>query len=206
MTLEEQRRTMLAGKMYNDLTTELIQAREQAVFLTNEYNASFGQPQAEREAILRQLLKSVGSGAHFEPSFRCEFGFNISIGDNFYANFDCVMLDGGGIEIGNNVLLGPRVGIYTSNHAIDPAERVAGGWYAKPVKIGNNVWVGGGVNINQGVTIGDNTVIGSGSVVTRSIPANVVAAGVPCRVIRKITEVDRTGFRPDADCHGSQGD
>jgi len=159
MTLEEQRRTMLAGKMYNDLTTELIQAREQAVFLTNEYNASFGQPQAQREAILRQLLKSVGSGAHFEPSFRCEFGFNISIGDNFYANFDCVMLDGGGIEIGNNVLLGPRVGIYTSNHAIDPAERVAGGCYAKPVKIGNNVWVGGGVNINQGVTIGDNPVI-----------------------------------------------
>ncbi|WP_242325074.1 sugar O-acetyltransferase [Faecalibaculum rodentium] len=206
MTLEEQRRTMLAGKMYNDLTTELIQAREQAVFLTNEYNASFGQPQAQREAILRQLLKSVGSGAHFEPSFRCEFGFNISIGDNFYANFDCVMLDGGGIEIGNNVLLGPRVGIYTSNHAIDPAERVAGGCYAKPVKIGNNVWVGGGVNINQGVTIGDNTVIGSGSVVTRSIPANVVAAGVPCRVIREITEADRTGFRPDADCHGSQGD
>jgi len=116
------------------------------------------------------------------------------------------MLDGGGIEIGNNVLLGPRVGIYTSNHAIDPAERVAGGCYAKPVKIGNNVWVGGGVNINQGVTIGDNTVIGSGSVVTRSIPANVVAAGVPCRVIREITEADRTGFRPDADCHGSQGD
>ena len=170
MTLEEQRRTMLAGKMYNDLTPELIQAREQAVFLTNEYNASFGQPQAEREAILSQLFKSVGHGAHFEPSFRCEFGFNISIGDNFYANFDCVMLDGGGIEIGNNV------------------------------------WVGGGVNINQGVTIGDNTVIGSGSVVTRSIPANVVAAGVPCRVIREITEADRTGFRPDADCHGSQGD
>ena len=176
MTLEEQRRTMLAGKMYNDLTPELIQAREQAVFLTNEYNASFGQPQAEREAILSQLFKSVGHGAYFEPSFRCEFGFNISIGDNFYANFDCVMLDGGGIEIGNNVLLGPRVGIYTSNHAIDPAERVAGGCYAKPVKIGSSVWVGGGVQIMQGVTIGDNAVIGAGSVVTRSIPANVVAA------------------------------
>ena len=199
MTLEEQRRTMLAGKMYNDLTTELIQAREQAVFLTNEYNASFGQPQAQREAILRQLLKSVGSGAHFEPSFRCEFGFNISIGDNFYANFDCVMLDGGGIEIGNNVLLGPRVGIYTSNHAIDPAERVAGGCYAKPVKIGNNVWVGGGVQIMQGVTIGDNAVIGAGSVVTRSIPANVVAAGVPCRVIREIMEADKTGYTGEVD-------
>ncbi|WP_289688184.1 sugar O-acetyltransferase [Faecalibaculum rodentium] len=199
MTLEEQRRTMLAGKMYNDLTPELIQAREQAVFLTNEYNASFGQPQAEREAILSQLFKSVGHGVHFEPSFRCEFGFNISIGDNFYANFDCVMLDGGGIEIGNNVLLGPRVGIYTSNHAIDPAERVAGGCYAKPVKIGSSVWVGGGVQIMQGVTIGDNAVIGAGSVVTRSIPANVVAAGVPCRVIREITEADKTGYTGEVD-------
>lgn len=93
------------------------------------------------------------------------------------------------------MLLGPRVGIYTSNHAADAAERVAGACYAKSVKIGNNVWIGAGVHINQGVTIGDNTVIGSGSVITRSIPANVVAAGVPCKVIREITEEDKTDFR-----------
>lgn len=186
MSIEEQRRQMLEGVMYDDLTRELIEAREKTVFLTNEYNASFGRPSEEREAILRKMLKKVGKGVHFEPNFRCEFGFHISIGNNFYANFDCVMLDGGGIEIGDNVLLGPRVGIYTSNHAEDPRERAAGKCYAKPVKIGSNVWIGGGVHINQGVTIGDNTIIGSGSVVTGDIPGGVVAAGNPCRVIRQI--------------------
>lgn len=194
MTLEEQKQFILSGKMYNDLTVELIEARKESVFLTNEYNSSFGKTQSEREEILKRLLKSIGKGVHFEPTFRCEFGFNIEIGDNFYANFDCIILDGGGISIGNNVLFGPRVGIYTSNHAIDAKERIAGGCYAKPVKIGNNVWIGAGVIINQGVTIGDNTIIGSGSVITKDIPANVVAVGVPCKVIREITEEDKTGF------------
>ncbi|MDS0526714.1 sugar O-acetyltransferase [Clostridium sp. SHJSY1] len=195
MTLEEQKQLMLSGKMYNDLTKELIQARENTVFLTNEYNNSFGKLQGEREEILRKILKSMGKGVHFESNLRCEFGFNITIGNNFYANFDCVLLDGGGIDIGDNVLFGPRVGIYTSNHAIHAEERVSGGCYAKSVKIGNNVWIGAGVHINQGVTIGDNTIIGSGSVITKSIPSNVIAAGVPCKVIREITEEDRTGFK-----------
>ncbi len=197
MDLEQQRQLILSGAMYNDLTPELIAARERTVLLTNAYQESFGKPAEEREAILRRLLKHVGKGAYFEPVFRCEFGFNISIGDYFYANFDCVMLDGGGIEIGDHVLFGPRVGIYTSNHAIDPAERAAGGCFARPVKIGNCVWIGAGVHIKAGVTIGDNAIIGSGSVVTRDIPANVVAVGAPCRVIRAITEQDKTGWRPD---------
>lgn len=196
MNLEEQKAFILSGKMYNDLTPELINAREQTVFLTNEYNASFGKTAKEREAILKKLFKSVGTDVHFEPVFRCEFGYNISIGNHFYANFDCVMLDGGGIEIGDHVLFGPRVGIYTSNHATDAWERINGACYAKPVKIGNNVWIGAGVHINPGVTIGDNTIIGSGSVVTKDIPANVIAAGVPCKVIREITEADKTGYRP----------
>lgn len=196
MDLEKQKELILSGQMYNDLTKELVDAREKTIFLTNEYNASFGKSAKEREAILKSLLKSVGNRVHFEPNFRCEFGYNISIGDDFYANFDCVMLDGGGIEIGNHVLFGPRVGIYTSNHANDAWERIHGACYAKPVKIGNNVWIGAGVHINQGVTIGDNTIIGSGSVVTKSILANVIAAGVPCKVIRKITENDKTGYQP----------
>jgi maltose O-acetyltransferase len=196
VTLEEQRQHMLSGRMYNDLTTELVEARRRTVLLTNEYNASFGRAQAERESILRRLLGSAGAGCHFEPTFRCEFGFNISVGDHFYANFDCVLLDGGGITIGDQVLFGPRVGIYTSNHAIDAAERAAGACYAKPVTIGNRVWVGGDVTINPGVTIGDNAVIGSGSVVTRAIPANVVAAGNPARVLREITDADKKGYRP----------
>ena len=194
MNLDEQRAVILSGRMYNDLTPELIEARRQAVLLSTEYNASFGRPQPEREAILRRLLGAVGEGCHFEPTFRCEFGYNIRIGDNFYANFDCIMLDGGGITIGDNVLFGPRVGIYTSNHAIDAAERAAGACYAKPVTIGNNVWIGGDVTINQGVTIGDNTIVGSGSVVTRPIPAGVIAVGSPARILRAITEADKTNF------------
>ena len=194
MNLDEQRAFILTGRMYNDLTPELIEARRHAVLLSTGYNASFGSPQAEREAILRRLLEAVGEGCHFEPTFRCEFGYNIRIGDNFYANFDCVMLDGGGITIGNNVLFGPRVGIYTSNHAIDAAERAAGACYAKPVTIGNNVWIGGDVTINQAVTIGDNTIVGSGSVVTRPIPAGVIAVGSPARILRAITEADKTNF------------
>ena len=104
MNLEEQRQFILNGNMYNDLSDELVEAREKTVLLTNKYNASFGKPAEEREAILKKLLKSIGKGVHFEPNFRCEFGYNISIGNNFYANFDCIMLDGGGIEIGDNVL------------------------------------------------------------------------------------------------------
>ncbi|MGT2906463.1 sugar O-acetyltransferase [Streptococcus dentiloxodontae] len=196
MTLEEQKQYILSGQMYNDLTPELVEARERTVFLTNDYNASFGQPPLEREKILEKLLKSIGSNVHFEPTFRCEFGYNISIGNDFYANFDCVMLDGAEIKIGDHVLFGPRVGLYTSNHAINAAERRSGGCYAKPIHIGNDVWVGAGSHINQGVSIGDNTIIGSGSVVTKDIPANVIAAGVPCKVIREITDEDKTGFCP----------
>lgn len=196
MTLEEQKEYILTGAMYNDLTPELITARENAVHLTNSYNASYGQDSKIREDILEKLLFKKGQNVYFEPNFRCEFGYNISIGDDFYANFDCIMLDGGKITIGNNVLFGPRVGLYTSNHAIDPLERQEGACYAKPITIGNNVWVGAGVHINQGVTIGDNVIIGSGSVITKDIPSNVIAAGVPCKVIRPITDADKTGYKP----------
>lgn len=195
MNLQDQQKLILSGQMYDDLTPELIKAREKAIVLTNSYNSSFGKPQKEREQLLSEVLEKIGTPVHFEPTFRCEFGHNISIGNNFYANFDCVMLDGGKIDIGDNVLFGPKVGIYTSNHAIDPWERINGACYAKPVKIGNNVWIGASVQINQGVTIGDNSIVGSGSVVTKDIPANVVAAGVPCKIIRNITEKDKTGYR-----------
>ncbi len=188
------RELMLSGKMYNDLTDELVKQREQTVFLTNEYNRSFGQEGVYREAILRKFLKSIGEEVHFEPNFRCEFGFNITIGNHFYANFDCIMLDANTITIGDHVLIGPRVGLYTANHAIDAGERIAGGCYARPIVIGDGVWVGGNVDIMGGVAIGENSIIGAGSVVTKSIPSNVIAAGIPCRVIREITEQDKTGF------------
>lgn len=196
MTLADQMAAIRSGRMYNDLAPELIEARMQAVNLTNRYNATFGQDPTAREAILHELLGQIGERVHFEPTFRCEFGRNITIGDDFYANFDCVILDGGGVSIGNNVLFGPRVGIYTSNHATDAAERAAGACYARPVRIGNRVWLGGGVHVNPGVTIGDDAIIASGSVVTKNVPAGVIAAGVPCKIIRDITDADQTGFRP----------
>ncbi len=194
MTLDEQRALILSGAMYNDLTDELVRARGRAVLATNRYNASFGQPAGIREALLREVLGNTGSGAYFEPTFRCEFGYNISVGAGFYANFDCVMLDGGGITIGDRVLLGPRVGIYTTNHALDSAERAAGACIAEPVVIGDDVWIGGGVTINPGVTVGSGAIIGSGSVVTHDIPARTIAAGVPARTLRAIADEDRTGY------------
>jgi maltose O-acetyltransferase len=196
LTLEAQREHILSGQMYNDLTPELIAARQRAVLLSTAYNGSFGAPQAERETLLHDLLDHVGAGAHFEPTFRCEFGYNISVGEHFYANFDAVMLDGARITIGDHVLLGPRVGIYTANHAIDPAERVAGACYAKPVTIGNAVWVGGGVTIGAGVTVGDGAIIAAGSVVTRDVPARTIVVGNPARILREISPDDATGWHP----------
>ena len=209
MTFEEQKARILSGKMYCDLTPELVEARRQAVELTNAYNASYGQPPEIREALLRKLVRHAEDGAFFEPGFRCEFGFNITLGKNFYANFDCVLLDPGEIIIGDNVLFGPRVSIYTARHSYRGEERAAGACFTKPVRIGNNVWVGGGVHMDHGISIGDNTIIGAGSVITRDIPANVVAAGVPCRVIREIREDEKSdyfevlekeyGYRPGVD-------
>ncbi|WP_081301173.1 sugar O-acetyltransferase [Gilliamella sp. wkB178] len=197
MTFDEMLNIMRSGQMYNDLSPTLIEARRQAVLLTNQYNSLYAQDDNKRYAILEKLFKSVGENVLLEPNFRCEFGFNIAIGDNFYANFDCIILDAANVEIGNNVLFAPKVGIYTANHAINAEERAAGGCYAKPVKIGDRVWVGAGVHINQGVSIGDNTIIGSGSVVTKDIPANVIAAGVPCKVLRQITDADKTAYLAD---------
>lgn len=188
---------MASEKTYNDFSPELVKARERAFVLARKYNESIGDLPERRNNILRELLRKIGDNVHFEWMFRCEFGFNISIGDNFYANADCILLDAGEITIGNNVLFGPRVGIYTANHSIHPQERIHGGCYAKPVKIENNVWIGGGTIINQGVNIGENTIIGSGSVVTKDIPANAIAAGIPCKVLREITEKDRTGYAGD---------
>ncbi len=185
---------MLSGEVYNDIHPQLIERRERAVFITNDYNASYGQAKEQREALLQQLFKQIGKRVHFEPNLRCEFGFNITIGNNFFANFDCIMLDANLITIGDHVLLGPRVGLYTANHALDPLERRAGGCYARPITIENSVWIGAGVHIMGGVTIGENSIIGAGSVVTKDIPRNVIAVGSPCKPIRQLTDQDKTGF------------
>lgn len=187
---------MATGAMYDDLTPDLIAARTRAVLATDAYNASYGQPQQAREALLREVLGTVGAGASLEPTFRCEFGSNIHLGERFFANFDCVMLDGAPITIGDDVLLAPKVGLYTSNHALDPGERAAGACRALPIAIGDAVWIGASTIVLPGVTIGAGAVVGAGSVVTRDIPPRVVAAGNPARPVRKITDADRTDYAP----------
>lgn len=126
--------------------------------------------------------------------FRCEFGKNITIGDNVYINFGCIILDCAEVTIGSNTLLGPNIGLYAANHSTDATERINGGCYGKPIHIGNSVWLGGDVKVLTGVTIGDNSIIGAGSVATKNIPSNVIAVGNPCKVIREITDKDKTEY------------
>ena len=130
-----------------------------------------------RQEIMHKLFKKVGERVWMEPDFACEFGKNITIGNDVYINFGCTLLDCGQITIGNNTLLGPNVSMYSANHSLDAAERIAGALIPEPITIGNRVWIGGGSTVLSGVTIGDDTVIGAGSVVTHDIPSGVVAAG-----------------------------
>lgn len=179
------------GLMYNDFDDDLFQRRVAAKKLFRAYNKTEDDQLDLRRQLMSSLFKSVGSEVWIEPDFRCEFGKNITIDDNVYINFGCVILDCAEVTIGANTLLGPNIGIYPVNHAIDAEERINGRCCGKPVHIGKNVWLGGDVKILAGVTIGDNTIIGTGSIVTKSIPANVIAVGNPCKVIRAITEDDK---------------
>lgn len=190
---------LLRGQVYNDFDDDLFQRRVAAKKRFRAYNRTEDGETELRRSILRELLGSVGENVWIEPDFRCEFGKNITIADNVYINFGCVILDCAEVSIGANALLGPNIGIYPVNHALDAEERIHGGCRGKPVRIGKNVWLGGDVKIVAGVTIGDGAVIGAGSVVTRDVPPGVVAVGNPCRVVRRITESDRIGYEPPKD-------
>lgn len=192
MNLEEKFAYMATSKPYNDLDPLLDEVRALSTRRTTELNAE-SDPE-KKEKLLRQLLGSAGVSPVIEPNFRCEFGRNIHVGDHFYANYDSVMLDGAPITFGDNVLLGPKVGLYTSNHLFDAQERKLGGCIAKPIHVGSRVWLAANVTVLPGVTIGDDTIIGGGSVVTHDIPSNVIAVGNPCKVLRPITAADKTGF------------
>lgn len=191
---------LLSGQIYNDFDSDLFKRRVEAKKLFRAYNATDDEQTELRQELMKKLFGAVGKGVWIEPDFRCEFGKNIFIDDNVYINFGCVILDCARVEIGANALIGSNLGIYPVNHAIDAEERINGGCSAKPVHIGKNVWLGGDVNILAGVTIGDNAIVGAGSVVTKDVPPNVIAAGNPCKVLRKITDADKTGYLAQKDC------
>lgn len=186
MELSVEKALMLAGELYLAADPGLEQERRDARRLVRLYNATTEDEPERRRAILQELLGSIGGKCEIEPPFRCDYGSLISLGDNFYANFGCVILDCNRVTIGRDVKFGPGVHIYAATHPVDPGLRASGRELALPVTIGDGVWIGGGSILLAGVTIGDGTTIGAGSVVTRSIPPGVVAAGVPCRVIRKV--------------------
>ena len=188
--MSEEKQKMIAGEYYRPGDDTLRADRLRARHLVHRYNHTAPDEKAERRALLADLL-GQSEGAYIEPSFRCDYGYNIYLGKNFYANFDCVMLDVCPVHIGDNCMLAPGVHIYTATHPLDAEERNSGVEFGKPVNIGNNVWIGAGVQVMPRVTIGSNVVIGGGSVVVKDIPNNCVAAGNPCKVIRAITDEDK---------------
>lgn len=178
---------MLAGELYLAVDPELAAESQRASRLLRSYNNSTAQEQQQRQQILQELFGKLGQNVLIVPPFHCDYGSNIYVGESFYMNYGCVILDCNTVHIGDNVMCAPYVQIYTAHHPTDPEIRLSGKELATPVKIGNNVWIGGGAIICPGVTIGDNTTIGAGSVVVKDIPENVIAVGNPCRIIRHLS-------------------
>jgi maltose O-acetyltransferase len=177
---------MLAGENYTFLDPELMAIRRRTKELLRRYNLS--EPGSERTAIVRQLFGHIGEGSIVEPPFYCTYGENTSIGDHVYLNVSCVILDNNEVRIGDHVMIGPVVQIYTAAHPLQAAPRIQGWEVAKPVVIEDNVWIGGGAILLPGVVIGRNAVVGAGAVVSRDVPADTVVAGNPARVIRQIDQ------------------
>jgi maltose O-acetyltransferase len=186
LLMKTEKQKMLDGEMYNPADPELFKDREKAREQVRLFNQSLETELETRTTLLKSLFGSTGENISIEPTFRCDYGYNIHTGENFFANFDCIILDVCEVRFGDNCLLAPGVHIYTATHPLHPAERNSGREYAKPVIIGNNVWIGGGAIINPGVNIGDNAVIASGAIVTKDVPGNVVVGGNPARVIKHI--------------------
>ena len=183
--MKTEKEKMIAGELYFAGGKELEKDRTIARILFSEYNSSKPTDSKKKKEILKKLIKFKGD-INIEPPFYCDYGYNIEVGENFYANFSCTLLDTNKIIIGDNVMFGPNVQIYTAGHPLKADERIKGLESANPIIIGDNVWIGGGAIVCPGVKIGKNTTIGAGSVVTKNIPDNVLAFGNPCKVIRDL--------------------
>jgi maltose O-acetyltransferase len=177
---------MVSGQPYAPSDPELVASRARARSLEFRYNHTPPEDDQERQRILRELFGTVGDQVEIEPMVHVDYGFNIHLGDHFYANANCVLLDVAEIRVGDQVMLAPGVQLLTATHPVDPVERTSGRELGFPITIGNRVWLGGGVIVGPGVTIGDDVVVGSGAVVVKDLPAGVVAVGNPARIVREL--------------------
>ena len=184
--MKTEKEKMLAGELYDPLDPVLTDERLQTRLLIKALNDTREDEVEERNQILKKLIPGAGDGLWLQPPFYCDYGSNMKVGDKVFFNFNCIVLDVAPVTIGNRAMFGPNVQIYTATHPLDHKERSSGLEYAKPIVIGDDVWVGGSAVICPGVMIGDRSVIGAGSVVTKDIPADVFAAGNPCKVIRSL--------------------
>ncbi|MFA9432510.1 sugar O-acetyltransferase [Egicoccus sp. AB-alg2] len=187
---------MLRGELYLAADPQLEADNARAQRLLDRYNATGHDEQGLRDRLLRELLGACGDGVVVKPSFRCDYGRHISIGEGTFVNYDAIFLDVAPITIGAAGQIATRVQLLTATHPVDPGPRRAGWESGQPIILGDNVWLGGGVIVCPGVTIGDDTVVGAGAVVTRDLPAGVVAVGNPARILREIGETDRVAV-PD---------
>lgn len=193
MTGVDNRERMEAGLIYDPADPLLAGDQSDALELLYDYNATRPSQAGERSRLLQRMFASAGTGCSIEPPLHANWGGrNVHLGNDVYANFNLTLVDDGPIHIGDNVMFGPNVVVTTAGHPVLPELRLRAAQFNLPVRIGDNVWIGSGVQIMPGVSIGDNTVIGAGSTVTRDLPADVVALGTPCRVVREIGEHDRT--------------
>jgi acetyltransferase-like isoleucine patch superfamily enzyme len=193
----DQKERMLAGLPYKAWMDGLSEDRLEAKRKLYEYNHLPPEKWDMQTELLKNILGKTGKVIHIEAPFHCDYGYNIEVGENFFANYNLIILDVGKVVIGDNAQIAPNVAIYTAGHPIHPDSRNSGYEYGIGITIGDNVWIGGNSCIMPGVTIGNNVVIGGGSVVTKDIPDNVLAVGNPCRVIREITEADRDYYFRD---------
>ncbi len=177
---------MLAGELYNPFDKELVALRLNARLLVEELNRTSAAHQGERVRIIKTILGSTGKNCFIEAGFNCDYGCNIHVGNNFWANFGVTILDPAEVRIGKNCFVGPQVGLYTATHPLDPKARVSGKAMARPITLGDNCWIGGHAVINPGVNLGDNVVVASGAVVTQSFGDNVVLGGNPAKVIKTL--------------------